>query len=131
MGERLQPVVQVSSRRRRRRPSLLIFIGVLALAGAIGWLWVSIFAPLFDDPDDWVNRQSKYRKILREVVHGQQEGGQPVPDLPPWPPKMLDAQVKVLACGEKQVVVYSLLEAACWRQQAIGNSIQMFQNVDV
>jgi uncharacterized protein YijF (DUF1287 family) len=106
MSDRLQPVVTVSSRRRRRRrrPSLLIFLGILGLGAAIAWLWFSIFAPLFEDPDDWVSRHSKYRKILREVVVGQQEGGLVVPDLPPWPPKMVDAQVKVLACAEKQVI---------------------------
>jgi len=82
----------------------VIFLVICGAIAGIAWLWVSVFAPLFSDPDDWVNKNKRYRSLVMEVVSGRSASAPEVPDLPPWPPSLTDAQVKILACAERQVV---------------------------
>ena len=97
-------LVKIQTTRRRRRPTFMRFVFLLAVCGGVGWLWFTVFSPLFTDPDDWVSKNKRYRRLMLEVISGRSANSPAMPDLPAWPPTLTSAQVQMLACAEKQVV---------------------------
>ena len=98
------PLFQLHGARRRvrRHPVWTATVVLLAVAG-IGWLWYSVFSPLFVDPEEWVAQERTFRHVLREVLTGPEGHGAPEPDLPAWPPPLDDARVRIVACADGQV----------------------------
>jgi len=90
--------------RRRRRLSPAV-IGVLGLAGLGGLtaLWIWVFTPIFVTPQEFHERQRRFDRSVREVLHAQGPGGSD-PSLPPWPPPLGDDRLRVLTEAEAQVV---------------------------
>ena len=90
-------------RSRRRRHPLLLSVGALVAAAAIGWLWYYVFHPLFEDPKDFVGRQRAYRAAITEILTGSVGDAPPAPSLPPWPPPATPDTRAIVACAEAQV----------------------------
>jgi hypothetical protein len=90
-------------RRRRRRNPLVLGLVVVAGVVGIGSLWYYVFNPIFTDADTWVGRERTYRRLIRQTVSGADDGLPAAPDLPPWPPPLDDAQLRILACADSQV----------------------------
>jgi uncharacterized protein len=90
-------------RRRIGRHPVVATAAVLLAAAAVGWLWYSVFSPLFDEPRDWVSRQRDFRRAIAEVLTGADRDAPPAPPLPVWPPVMDDDQRELVACAEGQV----------------------------
>ncbi|MGM0578147.1 MAG: DUF1287 domain-containing protein [Myxococcota bacterium] len=98
---RVMPVVTYASRARRRHPLLFLMV-LLALAGGVGWLWYSVFSPLFEDPRDWVARERAFRRALNEVLTGDEGESPAPPELPDWPAPG-DVGARLVICAEAQV----------------------------
>ncbi len=102
-GEPQMPLEGGPTRRaRRRHPLTGLFVG-LALIGGIAWLWYWVFSPLFENPEDWVKRERAFRQVVREVLAGAEQHDPDVPQLPPWPGQLTDAQARLVACADAQV----------------------------
>ena len=94
----------VSRRRKKRRPIVFVFSVLAAFAGVI-FLWIDVFTPLFDDPDQWVEKNRTLTESIREVVTGRPYGQESGGTLVSWPPRMSDSQVKIVACAQGQVAL--------------------------
>ncbi len=87
--------------RRRKRPVLAASVAVVALVG-VAWLWYTVFAPLFDSPQDWIARERGFRRAMHELLTGATTEAPPPPELPVWPGVTTDSQRALVACGEAQ-----------------------------
>ena len=98
------PIVRRRRRRRGRRPVFFVAFVIASLAGVV-FLWIEVFSPLFADPDEWVDKNRHYRNLLKQVVTGKAYGQSQASDLPEWPARLSDAQLRVLACAQSQVAL--------------------------
>lgn len=109
MRPRLDPVVTINPPRRRRRRQVspfLVVLGVASFGFGIGWLWYSVFSPLFVDAKEHIAKERSFRRVLRRVVLGRADGLENIPDLPEWPDPISDARVRILACADSQVAYH-------------------------
>lgn len=90
--------------RRRKRPVLLALL-VASVFVALGFFWVEVFSPLFSDPDEWVDKNQRYTRLISEVVTGRAHGVDPSTLLPDWPSGLSEAQFQLLACAQSQVAL--------------------------
>lgn len=108
-GSRPAPVALASGRRkrgrggRRRKRPILAGVVILLALGAVGWLWYAVFAPLFEDPQDWIARERAFRRSMVEILTGDVSHAPPAPELPPWPGRTSHTQRALVACAEGQV----------------------------
>jgi len=75
---------------------------VLAAAGGIALLWVWVFQDVFITPQLFHEQQKRFDRAIRDVLRAHGPGGSD-PSLPPWPPRLDDDRLRVLACAQSEV----------------------------
>ncbi|MFO0745700.1 MAG: DUF1287 domain-containing protein [Myxococcota bacterium] len=89
-------------RKRRKLSPALVGLFILAGLGGIAVLWIWVFTPIFMTPQEFHDRQKRFDRAIREVLHAHGPGGSD-PRLPAWPPPLDGDRLKVIACAESEV----------------------------